>query len=319
MTVILDKNKSLQLLVDEKIAELGLGSYAMLNRLQKKVISQQLIKWNTNAQGATATGEATTVEISAFDKDDVVGASLPIGKNRLRHSFSLQKEDIAEAKAAGKGALSDLFGYQIESGMRVIMETLSGRLYTGTGVSSHGGIVGLQTAVAATGVYADVDPATYPEWSAFVNSAGSNRAMTSVLLNAMDVGIRRKGGNFTAIYMTPELASKYKELFAANLSIQNQLPAGVADLGYTGLAYMGRPIVQDIYCPANQVYFVNEPEVCLYTYAQNNTSNRSGMQFYIEQLPSTNPDAEKYVVAVKPQLQVHNRAKGAALLNAITQ
>lgn len=319
MATLINRVDSLQLLVQEEIAALQLLQYPMLNRLQKRVISQKAVKWNANVGGASVTGQATTASVSTFSADSIAPATLPIGSMRLIHPFSLQKEDIAEAATAGKGALRDLFAYDIQNGIRALSERMSGLLYTGTGIATDGGMIGLQTAVAATGAYAGIDPATYAGWSAFVNTAGTNRAMTSVLLNAVEVGITRKGGGFTAVYMCPELASKYKELFAANLSIQNQLPAGQADVGYTGLAYAGRPIIQDVYCPNHQVYFVNEPELYLYTFGQNNTSSRDGLQIAIEQLPSDNPDAEKYVVLVKPQLQVRNRAKAAALLNAIVQ
>jgi len=318
MTVIVDPIKSLQLVVQEEIANLSLGEYPMLSRLPKRTISQKVIKWNANAGGASVTGEATTAEVSTFSEDDVVGASLPIGTARLRHSFQLQEEDIAEAAAAGKGALRDLFGYEIQSGMRVIMESLSGKLYTGTGVNADGGVVGLGDVVAAA-PYAGIDPATYTKWAAVLNTNGTNRALTANLLLAMETAIARKGGNFTAIYTTPEIVAKYKELFAANLGITNQLPAGQADLGYTGVSYAGRPIIQDPYCPNNKLYFVNEPEVTLYTFSQNNTENRQGMQFAIQELPSANPDAKKYAILLKPQLKVHNRAKFGGCLEAITQ
>ncbi|UKO99369.1 phage major capsid protein [Nostoc sp. UHCC 0870] len=318
MTVIVDPIKSLQLVVQEEIASLQLNQYPMLSRLTKKITSQRVIKWNANTGGASVTGEATTADVSSFSEDAVVGASLPIGTHRLRHSFQVQKEDIAEAAAAGKGALRDLFGYEIQSGIRAIMEALSGQVYTGTGLAAHGGVVGLGS-VVANAAYAGIDPATYTLWSAIFNTNGSNRALTSALMLAMETAIARKAGNFTAIYTTPEIVAKYKELFNANLGIINQLPAGQADLGYTGVTYAGRPIISDPYCPNNILYFVNEPEVTLYTFGQNNTQSREGMQVAIESLPSSNPDAEKYVIYVKPQLKVHNRAKGAAALNAITQ
>ncbi|MBD2196608.1 MULTISPECIES: phage major capsid protein [Calothrix] len=318
MAIINDVTKSLMLLVEEEVAALQLGYYPMLSRLNKKIISQKTVKWNTNVGGAGATGEATTASISAYTEDSIIGASLPIGTNRLRHSFQIQKEDRAEAASAGKGALRDLYGFEINSGLRVIMESLSGYVYTGTGLAAAGGVVGLG-AVVANAAYAGIDPATYTAWSAVLNTNASNRALSADLLLAMETAIARKGGNFTAIYTTPEVVAKYKLLFAANTSINNVLPAGQADLGYTGVSYAGRPIIQDPYCPNNTLYFVNEPEVALYTFSQNNTGSTQGMQFAIEQLPSSNPDAENYAVYVKPQLKVHNRAKGVACLEKITQ
>lgn len=318
MSVILNTSNSLSLLVEEEIASLQLNQYPLINRVQKKVISQKVVKWNANVGGATVTGEATTANITTYSEDAVVGASLAIGTARLRHSFQVQKEDIAEAASAGKGALRDLFGYEIQSGLRALLESASGLVYTGTGTNAQGGLIGLGT-VVANAAYAGIDPVTYPLWSAVLNTNGTNRPLTLALLLAMETAIARKGGNFSAIYTTPEIVAKYKELFIANLSINNILPAGQADLGFTGVSYAGRPIIQDPYCPNNTLYFVNEPEVALYTFSQNNTQSRDGMQVAIEKLPSSNPDAENYALYVKPQLKVHNRAKGVGALAFITQ
>ncbi|ANV88488.1 phage major capsid protein [Picosynechococcus sp. PCC 7117] len=319
MSVIIDPVKSLQLVVEEEIASLPLGLYPMLNRLPKRVISQKVIKWNVNAGGAGVTGEATTADVSTFSDDAVVGAQLSIGDNRLRHSFQVQKEDIAQARAAGQGALRDLFGYEVQSGIRALMESMSDLVYTGAGTAGDGGVVGLEAVVTQDVAYAGIDPATYPLWESILSTDVSNRALTSTLLFDHEAAITSVGTGFTAVYTTPQIAARYKEVFAANVSINNNLPAGQADLGYTGLTYAGRPIIQDPYCTANTLYFVNEPEVTLYTFGQNNTANQNGMQVAVSALPSNNPDAEKYVIYVKGQLKVANRLKGVSALDFITQ
>ncbi|MBD2168055.1 phage major capsid protein [Calothrix membranacea FACHB-236] len=319
MAVIADATKSLQLLVEEEVAALQFNQYPVLNRLQKRVTSQKTIKWNANVGGATVVGEATTASVSTYSEDVVKGASLAIGSNRFRSSFQVQKEDLAEAASAGKGALRDLFGYEIQSGMRAILETLSGRIYTGTGLATHGGVIGLGS-IVANAAYAGIDPATDTAWSCYVNTNASNRALTSALLSAMEVNVKTvKFGNYTAIYTTPSIVERYKDLFAANNSIINQLPAGVADLGYTGVTYLGRPLIGDPYCPANTMYFVNEPELALYTFRQNNTSSDMGMQFAITKIENTNPDAENYAITLKAQLKAHNRPKAVAMLEKITE
>lgn len=318
MAVILDATKSLQLLTDSIVSELAYGEFPMIARLPKRVISQKTIKYNVNVNGASVTGEATTASVSTYSEDAIVGAQLSIGTNRLRHSFTVQKEDIAEARAAGVGVLRDLFGYEIQSGVRALMESLSGKIYTGAGLAADGGVVGLNT-VFDDGVYAGIDPVTYTEWVPALSDNLTNRALTLKLMVDLEAAMARKGSSYSAIYTTPEVVARYKELFAANASINNVLPAGQADLGYTGLSYAGRPIIQDPYCPNNKMFFVNESEFSLYTFSQNNTATNSGVQVAIEQLPSSNPDAENYVVYIKPQLKVANRKKAGGGLFAITQ
>ncbi|MEA5625309.1 phage major capsid protein [Nostoc sp. UHCC 0251] len=319
MANIISPVNSLQLLVQEEVASLQLTNYPMVNRLAKKVTSQQSIRWNANVGGAGATGELTTASVSTFSDDDYISAILSIGGARLRNSFQLQLEDIAQAKLAGRGVLRDLFAADINSAIRTIMEALSAKVYTGTGIAADGGVIGLVTAAAAAGSYANIDPSTYSAWASYVNTAGSNRALTADLMYATEVGIARKGGNYTAIYCSPEIAVKYKGLFAAQLSITNQLAPGQADISYTGLTFSGRPLIQDIFAPSNTLYFIDENELALYSFAQDNSQNRQGLQFSIGELPSDNPDAQKFVVTTKPQLQLKNRAKGVAVLEKITQ
>ncbi|AVH67039.1 phage major capsid protein [Nostoc sp. 'Peltigera membranacea cyanobiont' N6] len=315
MAVIASSVNSLQLLVDEEVASLQYNAYPVLNRIQKKVAGQKVIKWNSNVGGATVTGEATTADVATFSEDSVIGASLAIGTNRLRHSFQVQKEDIEEAKNAGRGALRDLLGYEVQSGIRAILEKLSGVIYSGTGIAADGGVVGLSVAVAA-GIYANIDPTTYAAWTPYLNTNSTNRSLTQALLLSVETGILTKAGNYTAIYTSPVIVEAYKKLFSASI-INPQLNNNIADLGFSGVTYAGRPIIADPYCTANAMYFVNEPEVTLYSYGQSNTQNNNGMQFAIESLPSSNPDALKYAIYVKPQLQVKTRNKGIAGLLAI--
>lgn len=319
MATIISPVDALMLVVQEEVAQTPLDFYPMVSRLQKRTISQRQIKWNINAAGASAVGEATSVDVTTFSDDDYVPATLPIGEARIRHSFTIQKELIAEAATAGRGALRDLFASDIRSGIRICLEKLQTDIYTGTGATANGGVVGLDTAVTAA-TYANINSATYTSWTSFRSAnSGTNRALTRALMGAMEVAIYRRGGNYTAIYTTPEIVESYKALFAGQTNIQPAaLPSQVADIGYTGVFYNGRPIIQDAYAPANRLYFVDERDLYLYSYSQNNTSNQNGLQFAISDLPSSNPDAERYVIYAKPQLQVFNRPKCLAQLADIT-
>lgn len=318
MSVILNPSESLQLVVQEEIAALPLNEYPMLSRVSKRSVSQKVIKWNVNAGGAAVTGEATTASVSTYSNDSVVAASLGIGSNRLRHSFQLQREDIAEAASAGQGALRDLFGYEVRSGIRAIMESLSDKIYTGAGIAADGGVVGLEAVVTQDVAYAGIDPATYSLWESILSTDVAPRALTVKLLVDHEALMTAAGGNFTAVYAHPSTVARYKELFNSNLGVLNNFAPGQADLGYTGLSYAGRPIIQDPYCTAGTFYFVNEGEVELYTFSQNNSRVTEGMNMSIEGLPSSNPDAENFVIVCKPQLVVRNRLKGVSALDEIT-
>ncbi|AUT00898.1 hypothetical protein CLI64_11085 [Nostoc sp. CENA543] len=319
MATIISPIDALQFIVDEEVAQVPLTDYPMLNAVQKRVTSQTQLKWNVNVGGAQARTVTTSAAVTAFNDDDYVQASLAIGRIRVESSFQLLKEDIAEARAIGKGALRDLFASDVNSAIRVCLETMATGIYSGTGANnSNAGIVGVDTCLTAT-TYAGIAQATYTGWTPVVNTNGTNRALTTTLLEAVDNALMRKGGTYNAIFCSPELVSSYRALFAAQANIQPApLGQSTADIGYTGIAYKGRPIIADIYAPLNKFYFVDSRDIELYTFGQNNTDNRRGIQFAIGKIENNNPDAEQYVVYAKPQLKIKNRPKSVAGLFAIT-
>ena len=192
-------------------------------------------------------------------------------------------------------------------------------LFRSAGVAADGGVFGLENIIDPTQNYANINVSTYPNWVSYVNgNSGVGRALTQDLLLQMEVIILRNGGTFTAIYTTPELVAKYKKLFTTTVYQVSQL-GKTPDLGYTGVEYAGRPIIADPYCPNGQMFFINEEDLAVYTFAQEDTSDKQGIQVSIEEIPQANPDALYYALITKAQLKVHNRKKSVAALVDLTQ
>jgi hypothetical protein len=312
----------------------GNNKMPLLNRLQKLSKSETSIKWNADTGGATATGEAITASSTTDNaSDDIVPASLDIGTNRLRHTFSVQTTKMAEAAAAGEGVLVGMLKLASSNAMRIIVRTLSDLIYTGTGTAGNGGVVGLGalhsavTSAKSTTTYAGIAPGDHPNWTNYVNTAGTNRALTADLLFKMSEEIIGGGtigvdSDFTAIYTNSALVTKYKSLFSASSELQ-AFGGGPADLGYSGLSFEGRPIFNDPRCPANTMYFVDENELYLHTFtegsfAYGDESPAEGLNMKIVEMARTNADLVQFTVVCKPQLQVARRC-AVAVLGAITQ
>ena len=79
------------------------------------------------------------------------------------------------------------------------------------------------------------------------------------------------------------------------------------------------PIIANPYCPNGQMFFINEEDLAVYTFAQEDTSDKQGIQVSIEEIPQANPDALYYALITKAQLKVHNRKKSVAALVDLTQ
>lgn len=299
----------------------------LLDRIAKANNYQTQLKWRVNVGGAAVAGRATTADVGATNAADTLKSCiLPIGDRVLGHTFSVLTTEIAEAKSAGEGAIKDLFLEHIYSAYSVIMPALNALLYSGVGSTASHGVFGLDQVVDAT-AYAGIVKATYPEWSgALLANGGTARALSRGLFDGLDVAFSRAGVDYDTIVTTPEVIKKYGQLFAADRAMTVAGPNGVADIGFSGYLYNGKPLLMDPQCPTGAMYFFNSSNVQLRTFATEGTvkddggnvrgvqvrnSNTLGLNFSISQLFGRNPDKFEFEIGIKPQLMVRNpRAVG---------
>ncbi len=322
---------SLMLLVEDELAKLPLRTYPMLALVTKQDAYQREIKWTVSTGGATATGRATNAANAITASTDTnVPVKLSIGDRVMGHRFDVLRNDIVEARRTGPRALAALFQNHVETGFEVIFTTLNSILYTGDGAAASHGLFGLQYAATATNVsYAGLSSATYPQWEAYQNINGTNRAMTRALLGDMHLQGEKRGSAYNAIFTTPELIEKYDQLFADQASTSVMVsPMGYADLGFTGYSYKGRPIIADPACTANDMYFVNTNGVSLYTFNLAGSGDKSvasvpektmGLNMLVSEINNENPHVLSYEISLQPQLKVSNRRKDIARLGNIVQ
>jgi hypothetical protein len=310
----------------------GIYNIPMLQRLSAignlPQIGQRLIKWNVDTGYGAVTAEASTADVSTFASDVMATASLAIGDNRLRRSFTILNNELTEAANIGVGEIADLLQFEVDTAIESLTLALATRLYVaGSNSGIDKGIADLgatATSNKSTVVYAGLDPATYTKWTNLVyKNSGTPRALTVALLRTVLSDVKSgatigTNSNVTALYMNPTTANAYKALFDAR--VLPQYGAGVADVSYSTLQFEGLPIIEDPYAPVGNVFFINENQVKLYTYEHKDSlgtidqaNGVPGLSFYVAQLPSANPEAAKFSVSVNPQLAIRNRAAVAQL------
>lgn len=124
---------------------------------------------------------------------------------------------------------------------------------------------GLKSIVTATGSLFNVDPTTEPSWAALVDAnGGTNRALSESLMITNTDNVRVNGGKTSLILMSLGVRRAYFNL----LSQQRRYPATTSFAGgVTGLAFNnGReiPVVEDIDCPDNTMYGLDESSLKIY-------------------------------------------------------
>ena len=142
-------------------------------------------------------------------------------------------------------------------------------------------IIGLEQIVDDTTTLFNIDPAVEPVWKSVINdNAGVNRALSESLMIKMVDDIYTNGGNTTAIFTTLGVRRSY-----FNLLVQQRRYCDTKDFegGFKGLAFTTDngeiPLISDVDCQPNRMYFLNEKEFKLYREGDWSFMDRDGSKW----------------------------------------
>ena len=138
--------------------------------------------------------------------------------------------------------------------------------------------VGFSQIVSTTGQLFNIDPATVPVWSANVDSnGGTPRAVSEGLMTKMADTIRTRGGNVTAIFTSLGVRRQYFNMLSQQRQFVNtkEFTGGFNALAFT-TDKGDIPVVSDVDCQRNRMYFMNEKELKIYQEGDWSFMNRDG-------------------------------------------
>lgn len=152
-------------------------------------------------------------------------------------------------------------------------------------VVRHGSLnremIGLEQIVDDTTTLFNINPATEPVWKSVINAnGGSNRALSESLMIKMVDDIYTNGGNTTAIFTTLGVRRSY-----FNLLVQQRRYCDTKEFegGFKGLAFTTDngeiPLISDVDCQPNRMYFLNEKEFKLYRESDWSFMDRDGSKW----------------------------------------
>jgi hypothetical protein len=139
-------------------------------------------------------------------------------------------------------------------------------------------IIGLQQIIDDTTPVYNLDPAVEKTWkSVNNNNGGTNRALSESLMIKMVDDIYTNGGDTTAIFTTLGVRRSYFNLLNQQRRYTNTKDFGG---GFTGLAFTTDngdiPLVSDVDCQPNRMYYVNEKELKVYRESDWSFMDRDG-------------------------------------------
>jgi hypothetical protein len=142
-------------------------------------------------------------------------------------------------------------------------------------------IIGLSQIVSATGTLFNIDPSVEPLWKSVIDAnGGTNRALSESLMIKMVDDVYTNGGNTTAIFTTLGVRRSY-----FNLLVQQRQYTNTKEFegGFKGLAFTTDngeiPVVSDVDCQPNRMYFINEKELKIYRESDWSFMDRDGSKW----------------------------------------
>lgn len=214
------------------------------------------IAFDVQMDGATAESYAEGADVSTFTNDVEVPATLAYGHYKSAFHITETALDVASTSPAAARELRDLLDLRIMGAGEAVCELVEADMWSGDGTDGSGNptIVGFDGgAIAATGIYANINRATYPLWAGnTLANGGVLRALTEDLLAQADENIFTATGQKADFIMAhPSVHRKYASFFYSGARINAGMNGNLTyNAGSDTLLWKGVPIQRAVSAPA---------------------------------------------------------------------
>lgn len=272
--------------IDATLAELFFDEIA--NQINRAVVLGQVldvspgtgknIQWAVRMGDATPTGAviADGADVSTFNNDDKQPAVLQYGT--YHDAFSVTGKAMAAARAAGNPAeLAALMVDELGDSVQRLAMAIATDIYVGTGATNniwglYGSLgTGTVDAIGDSGVYANINRATYSQWQGNVVDAGGAdfQANAFALMRQLRREIYTASGERPDIFVTdPTQHEKLGLAYQAERRYVDEVRRADGtviklDGGYQVLEFDGIPVIEDVLHPVQKVTALNSRHVKL--------------------------------------------------------
>jgi len=212
--------------------------------------------WDVEVGTATARQYDDGEDVSVYNADSDLPAVLQWAEIGDAMAITGRAEDAAANETVEE--IARLYQRKLEGCAERIADKLNIDLWSADGSASPQKIHGLTHSsgpLAATGTYASIDRATYPQWASnlFANG-GVPRSISDSLLQGAEQDTGTASGRTPAAYVTtPALWRAYGESLGPKRQYMQEVTLRgqkiVLDSGWKALEFNGKPIFKDPQCP----------------------------------------------------------------------
>lgn len=210
------------------------------------------VGWDVQFSGATAATFAEGADVSSFDNDAEVPATIAWGQYQSKFKLTNKEMNAAFANMGNATELEKILEERLFDAICAITSKINKDIIVGDG--DEGGnptIVGLIEALDSSGTYATIDKGVKTEWAGIeLGNSGTARPLTLDLLAAAEESEYKASGQSPEMLVTtPGVRRKYEGLFNSVQRIMSPNgsggPIARMDGGSEDLFWRGRPVIRD--------------------------------------------------------------------------
>jgi hypothetical protein len=207
----------------------------------------------------------TNSTVKAFSGVDTLDLTYQEGMDAAEYDYKFYDVSIVftltdRLMNSGREQVIDLLKGKIRQAELSLAERLNDDLYNGAASDSKE-VTGLETIVAASGTYGDINGTTYTWWRSYVDDDAEALDFAD-LRTAKNTANNGNGGSNVSLIMTNQ--TLYEKMFALLTSTYQMNPIvtkearRLADASFTVLEFEGVPVSYDEACTSGAVYLINK-------------------------------------------------------------
>lgn len=227
------------------------------------------VGWDVQFSGATAASFAEGADVTVFDNDVEVPATLPWGQYQSKFKLTNKEMNAAYANIGNAVELEKILEERMFDAITAITSKINADIIVGTGLdgSSNPTIIGLQAALLDSGSYASVNPGTSGQ-EAWVGNVQANggvaRPLTLDLLAAAEQQQYVASGQSCDVLVgTTGIKKKYEGLFNSvqRMNAGASGPIARMDASAEDLYWRGRQLLREKDMTAGYLMGLNSQEI----------------------------------------------------------
>lgn len=166
---------------------------------------------------------------------------------------------VDELKNSGEPQVLNLMEAKVKQAEMSLSERLANDFFNGASSDSKE-ITGMDTAIAASGTYGNINGTSYSWWRSYVQATATTLTVAQMRTAKNNANEGSGGARVSLIVSDQTLYEKYHSLLTATYQMNQPVSSEgkrLGDGGFTGVEFEGVPVRYDEQATAGSMYFLN--------------------------------------------------------------